>query len=139
MVEQIILLDAEQLVYDLLTRANPGKRIIPETDSDSLGDLPLWQFNVLGDGQTFNGPGEWDIILDINVFGNGIAAAKAEAAIAYQTVWGWASDPLSAIVDGVGWVSDVSDISYFSRAGTPDLTGLNVSQYAASFGLTLRN
>ncbi len=139
MTEQVILLDAEKLVFTLLTTANAGKRIVPETDSDALGELPLWQYNVLGDGQTGNGLGLWNIVLDINVFANGIDAVKKEARLAYQTVLAWHTDPRSAVVDGVGWVSDVSDISYFSRAGTPDLTGHNVSQYAGSFGLTLRN
>jgi hypothetical protein len=137
--ETVVLIDAEALVYTLLTAANPGKRIVPETDTDALGELPLWQFNVLGDGQTGNSEGIWDVVLDINVFAAGIDAAKAEAKAAYQTVWSWHADPRSAVVDGVGWVSDVADISMFSRAGTPDLTGHNVSQYAGSFGLTLRN
>jgi hypothetical protein len=137
--EQVVLLDAEQLVFTLLTTANPGMRIVPETDTDALGELPLWQFNILGDGQTGNDTGIWDVVLDLNVFGAGIDAAKAEAAAAYRSVWAWHSDPLSAVVVGVGWVSDVSDISLFSRAGTPDLTGHNVSQYSGSFGLTLRN
>lgn len=139
MTEQVVLLDAEKLVYTLLTEANPGKRIVPETDTNALGQLPLWQFNILGDGQTSNDTGIWDVVLDLNVFGDGIDAAKAEAALAYQTVWAWHTNPAAAIVDGVGWVSDVADISLPSRAGTPDLTGHNVSQYSGSFGLTLRN
>lgn len=133
------MIDPEQLLFTLLKAGAPaGTKVAPESDSESLGQLPLWTFNIIGDGQTSNGPGLYEITLDISVFAEGIDTAKAGAKAAYDLVWSWADDPLSAIVPDVGWVSDVADISLFSRMGTPEITGRNVSQYAGSFALALR-
>lgn len=135
------MINAELLVATLLTpkATAMGARVVPETDTESLGQMPLWQFNLLGDGQNGNGQGIYAITLDLSVFAVGIDAAIAQATAAYDAVWGWDSDPLTAVVDGVGWVQQVDDISFFSRMGTPEMTGALVRQYAGSFGLSLRS
>jgi hypothetical protein len=133
------VIDAEKLVFTLLTAFAPtGRTITPETDSESIGDLPLWTYNLIGDGQVGNGPGLYQFALDISVFAEGLDAAKAESDLVYDGVHGWDTNPLSAVVPGVGWVQDVSDNSFFSLVGVPQLTGRLVSQYAGSFALALR-
>lgn len=134
------MIDPELLVFTLLEAGKPdGWTIEPETDSESLDDLPLLTFNIIGDGQSSNGPGLYTVTLDLSVFTEGIDAAKAGAGVFYDLVHQWDENPITSIVDGVGWVQSVDDISLFSRMGTPEVTGHNVSQYAGSFALALRN
>ncbi|GIT80181.1 hypothetical protein LLS1_18500 [Leifsonia sp. LS1] len=134
------MIDGERLVYELLqAAAPPGTQVLPESDLDVLGELPVWMFHTDSDGQSENGPGLWSFTLDVNVFGNGIDAAKQQARLCYDAIWSWMDDPAATVIDGVGWVSEVEDMSLFSRAGTPALTGRGVSQYAGSFALALRN
>ncbi len=133
------MIDADLLVYTLLKAAAPnGVRVPPETDTDVLGDLPLWQFNLIGEGQVNNGPGLYTYTLDISVFAEGLDAARAQARAAYDVVHRW-ENPAAAIVPGVGWVAGISDVSIFSLQGTPEITGRQVSQFAGSFDLALRN
>ncbi len=133
------MIDAERLVYTLLTAIAPdGVRVAPETDSEVLGDLPLWQYHLLGDGQVANGPGLYTFSLDINVFAEGLDATRAQARLCHDGVHRW-ENPAAAIVPDVGWVADVADNSIFSLQGTPVITGRQVSQYAGSFDLALRN
>jgi hypothetical protein len=132
-------LDVDLLVYTLLRRIAPeGTAVTAETDSEVLGDLPLWTFSVIGDGQAANGPGLWSINLDVSVFALGLDAAKAAAGVAYDGIHRWGTDPASSIVPALGWVAAVDDNSLFSLQGSPEITGLHVSQYAGSFALALR-
>lgn len=133
------MIDAELLIYTLLMAGAPeGTTVLPETDSETLGDLPIWTFYTIGDGQTANGPGMYDVALELSVFAEGIDAAKGGATILYDLVHSWDTNPASAVVPDVGWVQSVDDNSLFSRVAAPELTGSNVSQYAGSFALALR-
>lgn len=133
------MIDPDLLIYLLLDRAAPtGTRITPETDTEVLGELPLWQYHLIGDGQVSNGPGLYTVTLDLSVFAEGLDAARAQARVAYDIVHAW-ENPAVSIVPDVGWVSSVDDVSLFSLQGTPEITGRQVSQYAGSFDLALRN
>lgn len=133
------MIDADLLVYTLLAASAPeGVRVTPETDTEVLGDLPLWQFNLIGEGQVDNGPGLYSYTLDVSVFAEGLDVTRVQARLAYDLVHRW-ENPATAIVPGVGWVSDIRDVSIFSLQGTPQITGRQVSQYAGSFDLALRN
>jgi hypothetical protein len=133
------VIDADLLVFTLLrAAASPTTRVTPETDTEVLGDLPLWQFSLIGDGQVDNGPGLYSFTLDISVFAEGVDAARAHARLAYDIVHRW-ENPAASIVPDVGWVASVSDVSIFSLQGAPQITGRQVSQYAGSFDLALRN
>lgn len=134
------MIDAELLFYLLLNAGKPdGSTVRPETDLDSISELPLCLFRVGGDGQTSNGPGIWTVSLDLAVIAGSIDAAKPVVAAFYDLVWSWATDPDSAIVDNVGWVAEVSDISLFSLAPQPDVNVRDAAQYDGAFSLELRN
>jgi hypothetical protein len=134
-----VVIDADLLVYTLLAAAAPeGVRVTPETDTEVLGDLPLWQYHLIGNGQISNGPGMYSYVLDLSVFAEGLDATRAQARLAYDAVHAW-EIPAAAIVPGIGWVTGVDDVSILSLQGTPEITGRQVSQYAGSFDLALRN
>lgn len=133
------MIDAELLMSTLLNAGKPpGSTVQPETNLDSIEHLPLALFDVNGDGQTGNGPGLWFVTLDLSVIGDGIDQAKTTAGAFYDLVWSW-NEPGNGVVDGVGWVSDVSDISYFSRSPVADVNVRGTSQYDGAFALQLRN
>lgn len=134
------MIDAEHVLYTLLEAGKPaGATVQPERDLDSIEHFPLVMFNVYGNGQTSNGPGIWNVTLDLTVIGGSIDEAKATAAAFYDLVWSWDADPLTAAVDGAGWVQSVSDVSYFSRAAGSAVNVRGASQYDGSFDLELRN
>lgn len=137
MTDEIAGLDTELLLYTLLSTPDPGVPIQPETDSDSPGALPLVQYDLSGSGATGNGPGLYQVTLDLNVFAYGRDEARRIALALYARVHSW-EQPGQGIVPGLGWVQTVADISYPSSVGTPDMTAHNLVQYAGSWSIQLR-
>ena len=129
------MLDAELVVYTLMQRGLigdlAGLLVVPETDNQSLAKLPLVQFSTSGDGQSANGPALFQVTLDLNLFTEGIDAGRRFSGLLYDLVWSWMLPGLG-VVAGAGAVSEVYDISTFSRVGTPELTGHGATQYAGS-------
>jgi hypothetical protein len=133
------VIDAELLLYTLLNAGKPpGSTVQPETDLDSIDHMPLVLFDVNGDGQTGNGPGLWFVTLNLSVIDNNLDAVKAVAGALYDLVWSW-NDPANAVVEDVGWVSSVEDLSYFSRSPIADVNVRGTYQYDGAFALQLRN
>jgi hypothetical protein len=134
------MIDPEELLHTLLDAGKPaGSTVAPETNLDSIESLPLVLFTVLGPGQDGNGPGLWDVTLDLSVIGATLDDARTTAKAFYDLVWSWNEDPAAATVDGVGTVSGVADASLFSRQPTSDVAVHGVTQYDGSFDLQLRN
>jgi len=134
------MIDPEELLYTLLKRGKPdGSTVAPETDLDSIDSLPLVLYDVIGDGQDGNGPGLWNVTLNLSVIGATLDDARTTARAFYDLVWSWNDDPEAATVDGVGTVSSVADASLFSRQPSSDIAVHDITQYDGSFDLQLRN
>jgi hypothetical protein len=138
------MIDAELLIKTLLDRDTPeGVLILPAIDGiEYPGVFPLMTFAV-SVGQAIDNhapPAGWEATLDLNIIDDDLDDAKALAFAVYDAVWAWA-DPFSpsvGIVANVGSVNDVGDNSIFTRVSTVEVESKWVTQYAGSFGLTLR-
>lgn len=143
------LIDDEQLVNHLLKRDAPTPADIPwlrtagvieaELDVDSIDMLPFTTYRVSGSGQDGNGPGIWTATLTMNVYLESGDAAFDVCRHWYRKVHRW-SVPGEGVVDGVGSVSEVEDLSKFSRVVSGlSIIGKHATQYVGSFGLALRS
>jgi hypothetical protein len=139
------MIDAEKLIYDLLTRdLDDGVTVMPAIDVDVMDTLPLVTFHVTV-GQAIDNsspPQGWVVTLNLDVFDDDLDDAKNLSFALYDVVWAWgngfANPP--ALIEDVGGVAhdSVDDNSIFTRVLTVEVESKRVTQYAGSFELTLR-
>lgn len=132
------LVDDELLVYTLLKRELPeGATLAAELDVDSIDTLPFITYNVRGGDQSGNGPGLWSSPLTIRVFAEGQDAGWELCRDLYRVIHLWA-EPGNSTVPGVAYVTNVTDLSKFSRDATVAMEGKQITQYTGSFELITR-
>jgi len=135
------LLDVEPFIYQLLGRDihAQSEDVIVSADIDitSLDELPVVSFILTSDPAN-DGPGLYHFTLDINVFGEGMDAAKALAQMVDGIVFGWNGNE-QARVDDIGWVNAVGYIQRFTRLPSSVIDGRNTTQYSGTYALALRN
>lgn len=132
------LLDADLLFQKLFRDATaPEVTVIGDLDTGSYAEIPiLTHYSSIA--QHPSGNGLWIVTLT----GTVIAETSNAFDIArdmYKTVWAWHS-PLEGIVQGVGAVESVEDISAPSRVGgEAQMEAKSVVQYTGSWSITARN
>jgi hypothetical protein len=136
------LVDDEQLIFALLRRDLASSvGVAAELDVDSIDSLPFVTFIVTGGDQGANGPGLWAASLALNVFAQGQDEAWVTARAVYGAVHKW-DTPGASILDAapeLGYVSRVTDLNKFSRVGSVEMQGKNITQYLGTFELKIRN
>jgi hypothetical protein len=133
------LVDDEQLIFQLLRRdLDDSVQVASEMDVDSIEDLPFVSFSLSGGEQDGNGPGLWRSSLTLNVFDKSQDSAWETCRELYRSVRTW-EIPGESSIEGLGYVSSVTDMSKFSRIATVTLQGKNIVQYSGMFFLTIRS
>ncbi|MFD5864357.1 hypothetical protein ACFWGP_05360 [Agromyces sp. NPDC127015] len=131
------LIDDEALIYRLFTRdIPPDHYIASEVDVTTWELMPYGRFSCITDGGG-NGPGIWHTILSVNVFGNGTDEAFAYARELDRIIRNW-GDPGVAVLPGLGSVESAEREQKFTRVGSVEVNGKNVTQYLGTYELTLR-
>lgn len=140
------MIDAEQYIYQLVTRDALALDVSPtvasDLDVDTIDELPFWGFTVTGDGQVANGPGLWTFQLSWNVFAEGRDAAFASAAQLYALHHAWMEDPSTTVLeieDQPIWVAELEDIDIFSRTARSVINGRDIVQFTGTFALAIRS
>jgi len=134
------MIDHETIFWSLLDRdLISGTYFSSETNiaADFEIPLPAIIYSLTNTGQTQNGPNLWTGQVDVQILGDPEPAWDLAANV-YDILHQWA-DEQTGVVDDVGWVQDVTDISAFSRPTGTQIVGKGVIQYAGSFALALRN
>lgn len=129
------MLDLELLAYRLLTRSlGDACKVQPAHEvGDTIDHLPLVLFQVTG-GNAVDGspspPFAWDTNLELNIYADGLDAAKALTVIVYDAVWSW-DDPFAELgIDyTLGHVTAISDQAIPTRVASVDYDGHNLTQY----------
>lgn len=131
------MIDAGGIVYQLLTADIPTATIRDEVAVTTIDELPTIIYAISGPGQTANGDGYWNVILDLTVIDD-IATGFDIASAADDAVHSWPGR-----ITGLGWVHDVTDVALFSTVTAGDrqsvpVAGRDVVHYAGTFALALR-
>ena len=141
------MIDIEQYVGKLWTQsltATPPPAdlwVAPDIDVDTVKNLPALTWNIVGDGETEDGPGAVGIILNVNILGNGMDQAKDAARHVDDVAMAWFDDPwpTAITVDGDRIVvSDGDRIDMPTRIAEAMVEGRNLVQYSGSYRLLLR-
>ncbi|WP_159794457.1 hypothetical protein [Puerhibacterium puerhi] len=125
------LIDAESMVFDLLTAAFSDAYVASEYETDLT--FPAVIYSVSGDGQVGNGPGLWTLSLELSFLGPA-DQAWALAARGYRAVHSWAGTTTAH-----GHVNAVDDESIPSRVSTPEANAKTTRQYTGVWTLTCRS
>lgn len=113
----------------------------PDIDTTILERLPALTWNISGDGQQASGPGLWTFVLNANIFGDGMDAAKALARAVTDVVEAWGEDPRPTrlTVDGYRMaIASADQIDIPTRLARSEIDGIDVVQYAGSWSLAIR-
>jgi hypothetical protein len=133
------LIDSELLITKLMERdLGAEHHVAADVDVDTIDELPAITYTATSTGETDNGLDT--VTLSVNVFAESIDEAFRVAQKTHNVIWTWDADPSGAMVDGVGWIQDVEDVSTFSRVGTVTvMVGRSITQYVGVYTLTLRS
>jgi hypothetical protein len=142
-----LVIDAEVYIHDLIEQSMTATAppsdlwVAPDIDVDTLEELPALTWNLSGDSSTANGPGLWNYVLNVSIFGDGMDQAKQFAKYVDAMVQSWDVDPLATAIEVDG--SDVAcagvdDVQLPARQATADIGGRLVVQYVGIYALALR-
>ena len=134
------MLDADLLIRALLVAAVPELSPTPEIEGGKVGLTPTLRFHVLAIRAVSNSPGKpkaWTATLTLTVIAKGLSALNKACSDSYDAVWAWDDAFVGAgrAHPEIGYVSNISDISAFSRAPRSDVTASEFRQASATFSL----
>lgn len=134
------LIDASQLIRRFLADRFPKVKIVPELDPNASINVPLLLVDVYGDDNpsTSNGPGMWDVTVDLYLIARSASQLRELEVAIDQEVMSWD-------FPGQGFVQDVGGVSRAERAAmfdeTPDVIviGKDFLQSEATYALRMRS
>jgi len=115
----------------------------PDIDVEILSKVPAVTWNITSDGEVANGPGLWNFLLNLNLFGVGMDQAKELTRVLHGIAVGWDDDTTSTViaVDGNNvWLSSVdTDRDIPTRLPAAIIDGRQIVQYSGSYGIGVRS
>lgn len=133
--------DAEELLVALTANAMPACDVRAEPDVDTVDVLPLIIVNP-GDGQSVEGQRglAWVWQAHFSVLAETHEGASTVADELLQKIDGWANswDSTTGTIVGVGAITNIDDISLFSRTATSLTPAGGLTQFDGTFAITVR-
>lgn len=133
-----ITCDAEALFIILLSRALPTVFVTAEADVNAIDHLPMVTVAARNGRMVSNGAPslawEWQIFLSIVHLGREEASDLADEI--YELMHGFEDN--GGVVEGVGHVSLVDDISMPSKTATSEIPAGGLTQFDGSWAATVR-
>lgn len=133
--------DAEHLFVALTSQAMPDCEVRAEPDVDTVDVLPLIIVSP-GDGSSVEGQRgiAWVWQAHFSVLGNSHEQASDIADDLLEKIDGWANswDPTVGTIPGVGAITNIDDISLFSRTATSLTPAGGLTQFDGTFAITVR-
>lgn len=133
--------DAEELLVALTQQSMPDYEVRAEPDVDTVDVLPLIIVNP-GDGQSVeNQRGmAWVWNTHFSVIGQTHEQASNVADELHRQIDKWADswDPNVGTIVGVGAITNIDDISLFSRTATTLTPAGGLTQFDGTFSITIR-
>lgn len=134
--------DAKQLFTTLLrakvteyTDSDPIK-VMTDPDADAVQHLPYVVLSVNGGRMVTNGPGGWSWIVTLSVVADNEETASDIADFLYESMYQFHG--MAGVVEGVGWVSQVEDLSLPDRTGVSTSPAGDLYQYTGSWTTIVR-
>lgn len=129
-------MDAELLIYSLLSGRFPQAYVTDAPDIDAINRLPMIVYQATTGSRVSNadkGNGEtWIVALSI------VSGSRVEAKDLSLEVSDSVGDWFGASVAGAGYVAYVDETSLFTRAPQEAIEGDDLTQYNAVFTLIIR-
>jgi hypothetical protein len=134
--------DAEELLVTLVAASLPEAEVRAAPDVDTIDVLPLIIVSP-GQGQSVDsqrGLG-WVWQTHFSVLASEEEAASTLADKLYETIYSYANswDPTVGRIVGVGAITNVEDISIFSRTVTTVTPAGGLTQFDGTFAITVRH
>lgn len=134
------LVDDVALVNALLTGADLGATVTRALEPDSGQRPPIVLYDLDGsdDPAIVNGPGLWEVVLSVWVFGVSEAQVWDVAKRVHSTVTRW-DVPGVGVLPGVAGVERASTLQKFRDVWDTDLTTRQLKESNAQFSLLIRS